>query len=229
MADKKYADRDSGEFVIAKAKDFWGKYGKMLTIVSAVIILLGGAWIGYNYFVVKPKEAKAAELMFKAEEYFRTDSISKALNGDGQHWGFLRIISKYKGTKSGKMASFYAASCYIKLNENEKAIKLLKDFKTSSKPVQARAYKLMADAYGDLGNHKQALEYYQKAGRHFEKDEAFSSESLFLGAYLAQRVLNDSKTAISLYKELKQKFPQTQHAIDADNYLAQMGVYSTDN
>lgn len=230
MADKKNVQGvDSGEVIVAKAKDFWEKYNKPLMIASVVIILGVGGWYGYQNFVKKPKETKAAEVMFKAEEYFRTDSIQLALNGDGQNWGFLRVIDKYGGTDAGKLARFYAGACYIKLNENQKAIDQLKKFSTSSKPVQARAYKLMADAYADLGKNKEAFDHYKKAGHHFTEDETNSAEALFLAAYLAMRSMNDTKGSIELFKEIKEKYPRTEFARDADNYLAQMGVYSTEN
>lgn len=228
MAENKYTGDDT-EVLIAKAKDFWDRFGKILTIASIVVIIVAGGYYAYNNFVVKPKENKAAEVMFKAEEYFKADSISKALNGDGQFWGFLKVIDKYGGTKAGNMACFYAGSCYIKLNDNEKALKYLKKFNSSSDAMNSRAYKLMADAYADLNQNKEALEYYKKAGHAFEKDETFSAECLFMGGYLAQKVLNDTKTAAELYKEVKQKYPRTQQGFDADNYLAQIGVYKSDN
>jgi tetratricopeptide (TPR) repeat protein len=230
MSDKKNVQgQETGEAVIAKAKDFWGKYGKVLTIVSIVVILAVGGWYAYKNFVKGPKETRAADAMYKAEEYFRMDSINQALNGDGQYWGFLKVIDKYGGTESGNLARFYAGSCYIKLNQNDKAIAQLKKFSTSSKMVQARAYKLLADAYGDMGNNKEAFDYYKKAGHHFEKDMMGSAECLFNAAYLAQRSLNDTKGAIELYKEIKAKFPNTQQAFDADGYLAQLGVYTTED
>ncbi|MCX6318272.1 MAG: tetratricopeptide repeat protein [Bacteroidetes bacterium] len=229
MSDKKIVqDVDAGEAAIAKAKDFWGKYGKVLSIASIVVILGIGGWYGYKQFFKGPKEAKASEAIFKAEEYYRMDSVSLALNGDGTHPGFLKVIDQYGGTEAGNLACFYAGSCYIKINENEKAIKYLKKFSTSSKAVQARAYKLMGDAYGDLSKFKEAFDYYKKAGHEFEKDQSNSAEYLFMAAYLAQRTLNDTKSATELYKEIKEKYPFTQQANDADNYLAQMGVYTTD-
>lgn len=230
MADKKQVqDADHDAAVVAKAKDLWTKYSKPVTIVCAVIILvLGGFYIYKNYFK-SPKEDKAAEAMFKAEEYYRIDSVNLALNGDGQYEGFLRVISKYKGTKAANLANFYSGSCYIKLNENEKAVKHLKKFSTSSKPLQALAYKLLGDAYADLGKNADALENYKKAGHHFEKDEAGSAQALFLAANFADRVMKNSKEAIALYKEIKEKFPKTDQARDADNYLAQLGIYNTEN
>ena len=95
----------------------------------------------------------------------------------------------------------------------KKLIKYLKKFSTSSKPSQARAYKLIADAYGDLGKNKEAVEYYKKAAYQFEKEESFAAECLFMAAYLSQKSLNDTKSAIALYKELKEKYPRTQQGI----------------
>lgn len=229
MSDKKNVQEFDEQVAIAKAKDFWTRYGKLTTAISVAVILLAGGWYAWQNFVKKPKEAKAVEAMFRAEEYYRMDSVNKALNGDGQYWGFLKVIDQYGGTKAGNMANFYAGSCYIKLNENEKALKYLKKFSTSSRPLQARAYKLMADAYGDLGQNSNALEYYKKAAYHFDEEEAFAADCLFTAAYFAQKVMNDTKAATSLFQELKKKYPSTQQALEAETYLAQMGVYTSDN
>lgn len=230
MADKKNVqDRDSNEVVIAQAKDFWTQYNKPIMVVSVLLILAIGGWYAYKNFVKEPKETKAADAMFKAEEYYRMDSINLALNGDGQYDGFLRIIDKYGGTKSGNLAHFYAGDIYIRMNDNENAIKHLKKFKTSSKAVQARAYKLLGDAYADQGKNGDALSSYKKAAGHNEDDETNSAEYLFYAAYFADRVMKDSKQAIELYKEIKEKFPRSQQAFDADSYLAQLGVYSIED
>jgi tetratricopeptide (TPR) repeat protein len=227
MAAKKY-DGEGGEVIIARAKDFWEQYSKPLSIAAAVIILAAAAWFGYQNFIKKPKENKAIDAMFKAEEYYRMDSINKALNGDGLYQGFLKVIDKYGGTKAAKLANFYAGSCYIKLGDNQNAIKHLKKFSTDSKPVQARAYKLLGDANAELGKNKEALDYYKKAAYHFEEDEANAAEYLFTAAYFAARVMNDQKEAIELFKELKKKYPKTSQGFDADKYLAQLGVYQTE-
>lgn len=227
MADKKtVTESRHDERVIEKAKDIWEKYSKPIVIIAAIVIVVGGGWYIYKNFFKNPKEAKAVEAMFKAEEYYRVDSINLALNGDGQYDGFLKVISKFGGTKAANLANFYAGSCYIKLDDNEKAVKHLKKFKTSSKMTQARAYKLLGDAYADLGKNSDALNYYKKAGHHFEKDESNSAEYLLYAAYLADKVMKDQKEAIEIYKEIKDKFPRSQQAFDADKYLAQLGVYN---
>lgn len=230
MAEKKPShDADSTEVIIAKAKDFWEKYNKITIIVCTAIIVVVGGFFGYKNFVLKPKEQKADDAMFKAEQYYRIDSVKLALNGDGQFPGFLSVISRYSGTDASNLAQFYAGSCYLKLGEDQNAIKHLKKFSTSAKQVQARAYKLIGDASADLGKNQDALDYYKKAAHYFEKDENNSSEYLFMAAYFADRVMKDTKEAISLYKELKEKYPRTQKGFQVDMYLAQLGVYKTND
>lgn len=235
MAEKKFVSDDSGEVIIAKAKDFWERYNRIIMIVAAAIIIVGGGYLGYKNFIQKPKETKAAEAIFKAEEYYRMDSVNLALNGDGQYPGFLSVISKYGGTDAANLANFYAGSCYLKLGDNDKAVKHLKKFSTGARQVQAIAYKLLGDAYADLGKNADALDYYKKGAHYFETDEKNSAESLFRAAYLAGKVMNNTKEAVALFKELKDKFPDAyitmgtggEKASDiAEKYLAQLGVYN---
>ena len=40
--------------------------------------------------------------------------------------------------------------------------------------------------------------------------------------------MNDKKQAIELYKELVKKYPETARGVEADKYLAQAGVYKTE-
>lgn len=227
MSDKKNVQQvETGEEVIAKAKDFWTKNSKLILGIGTALVLLVGGFFVYKNFFQKPKEEKAAEAMFKAEDYFRKDSVNLALNGDGQYLGFLKIISKYGGTDAANLAHFYAGSCYIKLDDNANAIRHLKDFSTDAKQIQQRAYKLLGDASADLGKNADALDYYKKAAHHFEEDQANSAEALFMAAYFADRVMKNQKEAITLFKELKEKYPRTQQGFEADNFLAQLGVYN---
>src|SRR5687767_4711984 len=122
MAEKKQVQEAGNEAIVVKAKDFWTKYNKQIMIACTVIIVAVGGYFIYQNFFKSPKEAKAADAMFKAEEYYRMDSVNLALNGDGQYPGFLRIISQYGGTGTAKLSNFYAGVCYIKLNDNEKAL-----------------------------------------------------------------------------------------------------------
>ena len=211
---------------VERAKQIWSKNGKTIGLAIGAFIVIVGGFLAYKQLVVKPKEAEALDKSFKAEEYYRMDSVNLALNGDGVNPGFVKIADSYSGTPAGNLANFYAGACYVKLNQNDKAVKFLEKFSTDSKQVQQRAYLLLGDAYGDLGNGSKALDYYKKAAHYFESDQQASSDALFRAAFLAQHVLSNKDEAVSLYKELKEKYPRTQQGFEADKYLAQLGVYN---
>src|ERR1044071_2184181 len=99
---------------LQRAGSYWEKYQKPVIAVAAAIILIALGWIIYKKYFKEPAEEKAADAMFKAEEYFRNDSLQLALNGDGQNKGFLYILNNYGGTKAGNLAHFYAGICYLK-------------------------------------------------------------------------------------------------------------------
>ncbi len=229
MAEKNtVTEVDRSEVVVAKAKDFWARNSKIISITCVVVVLGVAGYFIYKNYIQGPKEQRSVEAMFKAEEYYRMDSLKQALNGDGQYYGFLRVIDKYGGTKAGNLACYYAGVCYLRLDDNQNAIKYLKKFDTDSKPAQARTYKLLGDASGDLGKHNDAVDYYKKAAKAFDEDKENASEALFLAAYMTHRVLNKPKDAIELYKEIRTKYPRTTGGMDAEKYLAQLGVYNTD-
>lgn len=223
---KQVTERDQDKVTVDRAKDFWGRYSKVILIASAAIILACGGYLAYKYLVKAPKEEKAVEAIFKAEEYYRMDSLKMALNGDGINAGFLKIINNYGGTKAGNLAKFYAGDIYLKLADYPNAVKYLKDFSTDAKQIQARAYKLLGDAYAEQGKNSDALDYYKKGAYHFEKDDGNSSEYLFMAAYFASRVMKNKEVAIDLFKELKEKYPRTEKGFEAEKYLAELGIYS---
>lgn len=228
MADKtkEVLEKDPNQAVVDRAKDFWSRNSMSIIITCAVVVLGAGGYFGYKYLYKQPLEKKASDALFMAESYFRSDSIQKALNGDGITYGFLKVIDKYGSTDAGNLARFYAGACYLKMDDNNNAVKYLKDFSTSAKQIQARAYKLLGDAYADLGKNEEAFTNYKKAAHHYEDDKMNSADYLFVAAYFAQKVLNKKDEATKLYQELKDKYPETQQGFEAGKYLAQMGVYN---
>ena len=213
------------EQIIAKAQDFWTRYQKQITVVLAVIVLAVGGWYAYKNFIVKPNTEKAVDAMYKAEEYYRMDSLQKALNGDGINWGFVRVIKEYGGTDAGNLARLYAGDCYLRTGDFNNAIKQLKEYSTSDEMYQARAYKLLADAYSELGKNEEAIANYKKAANHFTADVNNSAEYLYMAASLAEKTGKNNE-AIELLKEIKDKYPGTNGANEAEKSLAKLGVYN---
>jgi tetratricopeptide (TPR) repeat protein len=223
MADKIQIPELEANQVVAKAKGLWSRYSKAIIYGGSAVIILLVAYLGYKNFISGPKEQKANEAIFKAQQFYAEDSINLALNGDGANPGFLKVMSKFSGTDAANIAKFYAGSCYIKLGDNNNAVKYLKDFSTSSKITQARAYSLLADAYGDLGKKEEAISFYKKAATHFPEDAVNSSEDLYRAA-LMYELMGKSKEAIDAFKALKEKYPNSNRGRETDKYLARLGV-----
>jgi TolA-binding protein len=208
---------------VAQLQNTWDRYGKQASYVLLVVIVIVGGFLAYRNLVSEPNEKKATEAMFRAEEYYRQDSARLALNGDNINAGFVKIISKYGGTKAANLASFYAGSCYLKLGDYSNAVKYLKDFSTSVKQLQERSYGLLGDAYSEQNKKEEAAEQYKKAGTYFEKDELFSPEYLFRSGYLYES-MGKTQDAIAMYQLIKEKYPASPRGADIDKYLARLGV-----
>lgn len=210
-----------------QVKGFWEKNKNVIMGIAATIIIVGGGWILYKNYVVVPKEEKASEAMFKAEEFFRNDSLNLALNGDGQNKGFLYISKNYGGTKAANLAHFYAGVIYLQQNDFANAIKHLKDFSTDAKQIQMIAYARLGDAYSEQGKTEEAIDYYKKAGHYFPKDEAGSTEYLFrAGALLEDK--GKPKEALELYKEIKEKYPKSEKGFSIDKYIYRLSIEKND-
>jgi tetratricopeptide (TPR) repeat protein len=224
MSDIKHREHLEREISpVDNLKNFQEKYGRKLSIALTLILIVILGYFGYKQFVLDPKEKQASEAMFRAEDYYRADSIRLALNGDAVNAGFVKIISRYKGTRAADLAAFYAGSCYLKLGDFNNAVKYLKDFKTSAVQVQAKAYGLLGDAYSELNKKEEAVEQYKKAGTYFEQDEIISPEYLFRAGYLYES-MGRNQDAITMYQLIKSKYPSSQRGFEIDRYLARLGV-----
>ena len=221
MTDKNNLPVTEERDAVEKVTGFWNQYSKQILIALAAIIIVGGGLFGYNYFISGPNEKKASEAMRYAEEYFRQDSVKLALNGDNVNAGFLKIISKYSGTKAANLANFYAGSCYLTMGDFKNAVKYLDDFTTSEPLVKARTKSLLADANSELGNKDEAVKLYKEAGGMFEKDDFYSPQYLFRAGYLLES-MGKTKEAVEMYKLIKEKYPQYKE-YDIDKYLGRLG------
>lgn len=219
---------------VEKARDFWTRFSKPIIYVGSAFILIAGGWYAYKNFVKEPGEAKAAEIIFPAEQLFdkmaqqgsfNKDSINFVLNGGGNGItiGVLKVIANHGNTAAGNRAHFIAGACYLHNKDFNNAIKHLKDFSTSATQVQTAAYSMLGDANAELKKNDEAFDYYKKAIAVNSKDEFMTAEALYKAALFAETI-GKSSEAIDFFKRIKQEFPKSSHAGDVDKYLARLGV-----
>ena len=213
---------DDSNKALESAKSFWEKNSKAIVYGVGGIALLLMAWVGYTKFYSEPREERAVEAIWHAQEYYLMDSVGLALNGDGQFPGFEKIARDYSGTKAGNLAKFYAGTSALRLGDFKKAEDYLKDFNTSSKTVQAVAWSRLGDALAEQNKPAEAISMYAKAGKHFPENEALSAENLFKAGLLSEMQGNNDE-AVKYYKEIKDKYSRTQRGFQISKYLARLG------
>ncbi|MDA8706964.1 cytochrome C biosynthesis protein [Cyclobacteriaceae bacterium] len=192
---------ENPEAIISKTEAFFNdKKNQNIVFISigiASLVLL--VFLGFSY-LNKNKNAEAQEEMFQAVYYFEADSIGLALNGDGNNYGFLDIISLYSGTDASNLSNFYTGAIYMRLKDFNNAIRYLNDFKSNDFLLQARSYSLIGDAHMELDDFEKASNYFKKAALH-KANKDFSP--YYLNKYaLALELKGDLKEAINAHDKI---------------------------
>ena len=189
---------------LSKTESFIENNPTLFLVIGGVIALAVAGFFGYRYYVDK-QDAEAQQEMFQAVYYFEADSLSRALNGDGNNYGFLDIIDNYGLTDAANLAQYYAGLAYLKQGNYEDAIDHLDNFSASDELVQAKAYALIGDANMELGNYDKAASEYERAANH--KPNKFFSPQYLTKAALAYEQAEDYQKALKAYDKIINEFP----------------------
>lgn len=208
------------EEAFSKTEQFIEKNQKIILIVIGAIILVVLGYFGFKKIYLAPREKEAQSQMFMAEKYFETDSLTKALKGDGNYLGFLDIIDQYKFTKSANLSHYYAGICYLKKGEFQNAIDQLNKFSSSDELVAPMAIGAIGDAYMELNNTDKAIDYYLKAANKRKND--LTSPMFLMKAGMAYELEGKNDLALKTYMRIKTDFGRTSEGRDIDKYIARM-------
>jgi len=203
---------------LSMSEEFFSKYKSHIMYGAIALIVLVGIGFAYHKLFREPKIEEAMGQMFLAEQSFRNGQFETALDGDGNLLGFNQIVGEY-GTLAGKAIHFYIGVCHLQLGDYESAIEALKKYSSKDFVVQARAYCCIGDAYANLDDLANAEGYYLKAARHH--DNILAATYLMKAAIICEETGAYTR-AIQFYKEIKEKYPQTSEAYEADKYIARL-------
>jgi predicted negative regulator of RcsB-dependent stress response len=213
--------------VYTKTELFVDRNRKKLVIGFGAIALLFAGIFGFQYLYSKPRQEKAANDIWKLQQYMEIDSTEWALNGDGEVEGMEAIAEKYSGTPTGKLAHYYLGVLYRDRAEYETALNHFKEADFDDQAIGIIAMANVGDMYVEMDNLEEASGWLEKAAR-----KAVQSDSKeFLGPqYLlkAARVyieLGKSDKAVNLLKQVKELSLSTsaEHA-EATKWLARLSV-----
>ena len=79
---------------LSKSEVFINKNKNILFGILSFLVVSFLLFSFFNYFKTN-QNSIAQEEMFQAIYYFESDSLVKALNGDGNNYGFLEIIDEF--------------------------------------------------------------------------------------------------------------------------------------
>jgi tetratricopeptide (TPR) repeat protein len=204
---------------LTKTEEFIENNKKVVFGLGGIIALVIVAFFGFRYYMNNLNQ-EAQKEMFQAVYWFENGELDKALNGDGNNFGFLSLVEDYKGTQSANLSNYYLGSIYLKQGEFETAIDHLESFGSDDLLVQSRAYALVGDAYMELGNYTLAAEAYGKAAK-YKSTKEFTPQYLMKQG-LAFEQANDLDKAMASYKQVVEKYETSREFTEAQKYLSML-------
>ncbi|MBJ04673.1 MAG: tetratricopeptide repeat protein [Flavobacteriales bacterium] len=214
VTEKQLANLEEG---LSKAEQFVENNRKSIFSIIGIIILAFILFYSYNNLYIKPLNEKAQKQLFIAERFFEQDSFKLALNGNEDFLGFIDIIDKYSKTKSASLAKYYAGISFYKTSNYPDAIKTLEKFNSQDKLLLSIAKITIGDAFSDLNQPEEALEYYLKS-MDVNKNNLITPIVLMKCSKIYES-LNKSDKAIDCYNEIKSNYPDSKEALNIDKNI----------
>ena len=210
----------------SRSETFIIKNQKIIFIVLGLVVALILGYLPYQKYVIGPKEKEAADELAFPKTYFEqantgtvaVDSLlTLGLNGADGKFGFVDIAQQYSSTKAGNLANYYAGISYLKLKNYQEAISHLEKFSSDDELLGPTAKGAIGDAFADINQPEDALEYYLKAAE--LKDNNFSSPLFLFKAGNTAMDLEKFSKALDIFKRIKTDYPNSDEAKNIDIYI----------
>lgn len=206
----------------SKTEEWFVKNQNYIVGVIAAVALIVLGYLGYNKFIAEPQEKEAMNEMYTAKKYFEdaangisSDSLYlMAIEGGEGKFGMKDIAREYSGTPAGNLANYYAGMAYLNLKDYEKAISYLSDFSSDDKMLGPISKGGIGDAFVQLEQLPEALEYYEKAFKSNVND--FTTPMYLLKAARVAMDLGENQKALDYLKRIKNEFDSSTEAGQVD-------------
>ena len=196
----------------------------LITLISLVVVFLG--YLGYNKFIDEPKELEAADELAFPRKYFDDAAVAGSgvdsllylgLEGADGKYGFVDIAESYSGTNAGNLANYYAGVSYLQLKQYDKAIEFLSKFESDDEMLGPISLGAIGDAFSDINQPKDALEYYEKAAN--KKDNEFTTPLYLFKAGETAMNLKEFKKAESFFTKIKENYSKSDQGRDIEKFI----------
>ncbi|RLD32932.1 MAG: tetratricopeptide repeat protein [Bacteroidetes bacterium] len=215
------------EGTLSRTEQFIVDNQKYISVVVGVIVVLILAFFGFQRYYLQPKTVDAQEQMFMAQKYFESDSLDRALYGDGNSLGFIDIADEYSFTKPGKLSNYYAGICFLQKGDYKKAIEYLESFDSDDHMVGPMATGAIGDAYMELGESDKAITYYLEAAG--QDDNDFTTPLFLLKAGQVYELTENYDEALDVYNRIKDDYKMSNEGRSIEKYIARAEAKSERN
>jgi TolA-binding protein len=135
---------------------------------------------------------------------------------------FTEVANRYPRTRPGQLARYYTGLSLERLGRYDEAENNLKGLESSGdESLSALARFKLAQVYDEAGKGSQAAQLYQQLA---SKPTLFVPKPIVLLALADHYSGSDPTQAAKLYKQVKDEFPDTQAAQEADQRLQLLQV-----
>ncbi|CAM1366075.1 tetratricopeptide repeat protein [Tenacibaculum xiamenense] len=194
-------------------------------LVAIAVVILG--YLAYTKYVAEPTERQASNELAYPRNFFDQAGTSAGVvadslynlgleGGDGKY-GFVDIADSFSGTKAGNLANYYAGISYLKMKKYSEAIEYLSNFESDDEILGPTALGAIGDAFADINQPKEALEYYEKAAN--KKDNQFTTPLFLFKAGQVAMELKEYSKAESFFSKIKEKYSTTDQGRDIEKYI----------
>lgn len=206
---------------------------KIIIGVIIGLIVVGVGYMLYQQLVVSPREKEASnEITYPLQSFENalnaTDTQVKdslftlSLNGANGRYGFVDILKNYSGTKAANIATYSAGMAYLQMGKYKEAIEHLDKFKSDDEILGALALGNIGDAFAQLKQPKDALNYYEKA---FKKSDNSYTAPIYLNkAGMVASELKEYSKALDYFNKIKKEYPKSEEARTIDIQLSRIST-----
>lgn len=205
---------------LSKTTHFFQANKSKILYSGITLLILAGMTFGVFGVFLPNRQEEAQNMMYMAERYFENDSLTLAINGDGNFPGFLEIESDYSWTDASRLARYYLGVSYLRQGEYDEAILWLEKFSTDDILLASVAKGATGDAYLEKGDKEKAVSMYVKAADDFQNE--FTSPIYLARAAELTENLGDNKKALELYERLQKEYPSSTEGSGAEKFIARL-------
>ena len=228
----------AGLFVVKNQKKLLKLLGFTLAVIALFVIF-------NQYYTIKsffPPKIYSEETVNKSnsdlsQAQFNVDNrnYEGALNGDTVinpidssttiNKGFKDIISDYPYTEAANLSNYYTAIHQLDLGSKldssqyfEEALISLNNFETDDEIISSLATGLKGDAYMELGNTTEAMNFYKLAATDYVN--GFTTPYFMMKQAHIHEINKDFSLALEIYNTIKSEYSESQEGENIDKYIS---------